>query len=99
VRYPTAMLGRLEGQVILNDTARAPVRIHVAIGSRPAIETSPTGAFVFDSLPSGQYPLRVRRIGYRGWTGTVRIPADSGLRLVTMLAFDSVALCSVRLAP
>jgi hypothetical protein len=101
VRYPTLTPGRVDGQVVLSDTAARPILASVtfspASGPPRVRATGLAGDFAFDSIAPGRYVLSVRRLGYRAWRDTVVVRPDSGVRIVAVLARDTVTLCPVQL--
>ena len=100
VRYPTPTPGRVDGQVVLSDTAARPsvasITFAPASGPPRVRGTGLAGDFAFDSVAPGRYLLSVRHVGYRAWRDTVVVGADRGVRIVAILARDTVTLCPVR---
>lgn len=54
--------------------------------------TDSAGAFSFPDVRPGAYNLRLRRVGYRGSGGSLRLSADSVVELRLRMAVASVAL-------
>jgi hypothetical protein len=97
-RYRTTSPGRVEGQIVLQDTTHPPSSVQVAIYAPPArrvVVSSATGEFVFDSVPPGRHRVSMRYIGYRPWEDSLTVSADSGVRLVVVLLRDFTQLCPV----
>ncbi len=74
--------GRLDGSV---HAAQSDAPLPYAVVKIPALSlerfTDATGRFALVGLPAGTHDVMIRRIGFSPWRGSVRIVADSTVRL------------------
>ncbi|MEP6779977.1 MAG: carboxypeptidase regulatory-like domain-containing protein [Gemmatimonadaceae bacterium] len=92
VRY-----GMIDG--VVSDSLLHPLDVSdvTVIGTGARVTTSPAGKFRFMQVPSGQYLLVVRRIGYAPASGIVQVKAGDTLRLSYTLARSVAVMDTIRI--
>ena len=83
---------------IVTDTLLAPLGIAdvSVVGTTARVVTGENGRFRMLQVPSGQYLLVVRRIGYAPTSGIIQVPESDTLRLAYTLVRSNYLLDTVR---
>ena len=96
VREKEVRYGIIDG--VVSDSLLRPLNISdvTVVGTGARVTTSATGKFRFLQVPSGQYLLVVRRIGYAPASGIVQVKSGDTLRLSYTLARSAAVMDTIR---
>lgn len=96
LRENMGRFGVIDG--VVSDSLLHPLNVSdvTVVGTGARVTTSGSGKFRFLQVPSGQYLLIVRRIGYAPTSGIVQVKAGDTLRLSYTLARSVSVLDTIR---